>query len=144
MELFFHQIFLKSYFCSHVCSQCHQASSAAFSEWLPKQWWQSSSVLYNAVQCSAVQISAVQWIAVVSLLYLLILINSHILHQKPFDFNTLKNYMKRGHETEKQTFWLLDRSSPRADSVKTTKKTQFFWENIWKKDYLGFSDLLPF
>ena len=22
-----------------VCSQCHQSSSAAFSEWLPKQWW---------------------------------------------------------------------------------------------------------
>ena len=34
-----HQIFLNSYLCSHVCSQCHQSSSAAFSEWLSKQWW---------------------------------------------------------------------------------------------------------
>ena len=37
-EKFFHQICLNSYLCSHVCSQCHQSSSAAFSEWLPKQW----------------------------------------------------------------------------------------------------------
>ena len=37
-ENFFHQIFLNSYLCSYVCSQCHQSSSAAFSEWLPKQW----------------------------------------------------------------------------------------------------------
>ena len=37
-ENFFHQIFLNSHLCSHVCSQCHQSSSAAFSEWLPKQW----------------------------------------------------------------------------------------------------------
>ena len=34
-----HQIFLNSYLCSHVCSRCHQSSSAVFSEWLPKQWW---------------------------------------------------------------------------------------------------------
>ena len=38
-EKFVHQIFLISYLCSHVCSQCHPSSSAAFSEWLPKQWW---------------------------------------------------------------------------------------------------------
>ena len=37
-EKFLHQIFLNSYLCSHVCSQCHQSSSAAFSEWPPKQW----------------------------------------------------------------------------------------------------------
>ena len=36
---FFHKIFLNSYLCSHVCMQCHQSSSAAFSEWLQKQWW---------------------------------------------------------------------------------------------------------
>ena len=30
-EKFVHKIFLISYFCSHVCSQCHQFSSAAFS-----------------------------------------------------------------------------------------------------------------
>ena len=35
---FFHQMFLNSYLCSHVCRQCHQSSSAAISEWLPKQW----------------------------------------------------------------------------------------------------------
>ena len=35
---FFRQIFLNFYLCSHVCSQCHQSSSAAISEWLPKQW----------------------------------------------------------------------------------------------------------
>ena len=40
-EKFFHQIFINYYLCSHVCSQCHQSSSAAFSEWLPKQWWVS-------------------------------------------------------------------------------------------------------
>ena len=33
-ENFFHQIFLNSYLCSH---ECHQSSSATFSEWLPKQ-----------------------------------------------------------------------------------------------------------
>ena len=39
----FHQIFINSYLCSHACSQCHQCSSAAFSEWLPKQWWPKSN-----------------------------------------------------------------------------------------------------
>ena len=38
-EKFVHQIFLNSYLCSNVSSQSHQSSSAAFSEWLPKQWW---------------------------------------------------------------------------------------------------------
>ena len=37
-EKFVHQIVLNSYLCSNVSSQCHQSSSAAFSEWLPKQW----------------------------------------------------------------------------------------------------------
>ena len=36
-DQFVHQIFLNSYLCRHVLSQCHQSSSAAFSEWLPKQ-----------------------------------------------------------------------------------------------------------
>ena len=35
---FVHKICLSSYLCSHVSSQCHQSSSVAFSEWLPKQW----------------------------------------------------------------------------------------------------------
>ena len=37
-EKFVHLIFLNSCLCSRVCSQCQQSSSAAFSEWLPKQW----------------------------------------------------------------------------------------------------------
>ena len=37
-DKFVHPIFLNCYPCSHVCSQCHQSISAAFSEWLPKQW----------------------------------------------------------------------------------------------------------
>ena len=49
---FFHQIFLNFYLCSHVCSQCHQSSSAAISEWLPKQWCEAIktiSFLYEAL-----------------------------------------------------------------------------------------------
>ena len=46
---FFHQIFLNSYLCSHVCSQCHQSSSAAISEWLPKQWWTANHLFQSAI-----------------------------------------------------------------------------------------------
>ena len=50
-----------------------------------------------------------------SLHYLLILINCHIPHPKPFDFNSLKNCMGRGkthRQTHRRTSRLLDRIGP--------------------------------
>ena len=61
-EKFVHKIFLNSYLCSHVCSQCHQSSSSAFSEWLPKQWcrvqaprFESRSRLHSGLDSGGVE-----------------------------------------------------------------------------------------
>ena len=49
LRIFFHQISLNSYICSHVCSKSNQSISVAFSEWPLKQWWDTvpASVTVN-------------------------------------------------------------------------------------------------
>ena len=61
----------------------------------------------------------------------IILIIGHLTHPKPFDFIALKNYMKRGKQRHRHTSRLLDRSGPRADSVKTNR--MFIKINIQRK-----------